>query len=256
MKDYYAILGVRENAGAAEIKRAYRLLAVKYHPDKNPSAEAEEIFKEVNEAYDVLSDLNKKFLYDQRRYHPLQDSVDIEPVRMHRDPRYRPRRQGAPRRPEKSAQYLLMEKWNKYALWINITGIVVASLYAIDYILPYRVTTETVKDVVTVRGRRGGFEYFRVKTESGKSIKVYHQVGEIGESFNLEATVFYGIPMRLYAGDFELKMGYVYSPLALFPFMVLVTSLMGIGNRKNISLAFNYCVATAILLIITLVLIY
>ena len=169
MKDYYAILGVRENAGAAEIKRAYRLLAVKYHPDKNPSAEAEEIFKEVNEAYDVLSDLNKKFFYDQRRYNPLQDIVAEEPVTKHRDPRYRPRHQGAPRRPEKSAQYLLMEKWNKYALWINIAGIVVASLYAIDYVLPYRVSKETVIDIVTVRGRRGGFEYFRVKTESGKA---------------------------------------------------------------------------------------
>ncbi len=67
MKDYYQILGVNRTASAEEIKRVYRRLAVKYHPDKNPDPEAEAIFKEINEAYDVLSDPEKKWRYDQRR---------------------------------------------------------------------------------------------------------------------------------------------------------------------------------------------
>ena len=65
-KDYYKILGVEKGANADEIKKAFRKLAVKYHPDKNPGdKKAEEKFKEANEAYDVLSDPEKKKKYDE-----------------------------------------------------------------------------------------------------------------------------------------------------------------------------------------------
>ena len=65
-RDYYEVLGVDKSASADEIKKAYRKLAVKYHPDKNPGdKEAEEKFKEAAEAYSVLSDADKKAKYDQ-----------------------------------------------------------------------------------------------------------------------------------------------------------------------------------------------
>ena len=65
-RDYYEVLGVDKSASADEIKKAYRKLAVKYHPDKNPGdKEAEEKFKEAAEAYSILSDADKKAKYDQ-----------------------------------------------------------------------------------------------------------------------------------------------------------------------------------------------
>jgi curved DNA-binding protein len=65
-KDYYKILGVDRKASADEIKKAYRKLAMKYHPDRNPGdKQAEERFKEFNEAYQVLSDEQKRARYDQ-----------------------------------------------------------------------------------------------------------------------------------------------------------------------------------------------
>jgi curved DNA-binding protein len=65
-KDYYKVLGVSRTADADEIRRAYRKLALKYHPDKNPGdKEAEERFKDINEAYEVLGDASKRARYDQ-----------------------------------------------------------------------------------------------------------------------------------------------------------------------------------------------
>ena len=65
-EDYYKLLGVSKNATDAEIKKAYRKMAIQYHPDKNPgNKEAEEKFKKISQAYEVLSDKNKRAQYDQ-----------------------------------------------------------------------------------------------------------------------------------------------------------------------------------------------
>ena len=65
-KDYYKILGVPKTASESEIKRAYRKLALKYHPDQNPgNKKAENQFKNIGEAYEVLSDSKKRKMYDQ-----------------------------------------------------------------------------------------------------------------------------------------------------------------------------------------------
>ena len=76
-KDYYSILGVERNAGADEIKKAYRKLARKYHPDVSKESNAEEKFKEVAEAYETLKNPEKRAAYDQLGSH--QPGKDFQP---------------------------------------------------------------------------------------------------------------------------------------------------------------------------------
>jgi curved DNA-binding protein CbpA len=64
-RDYYEVLGVSKTSSHSEVKQQYRKLALKFHPDRNPSSESGEHFKEISEAYAVISDPEKKQVYDQ-----------------------------------------------------------------------------------------------------------------------------------------------------------------------------------------------
>jgi len=89
-RDYYEILGVSRTATESEVKKAYRKLALQYHPDKNPGDESAEVaFKEVSEAFDVLSDVEKRRLYDQYGHEGLsargygQSFTDVNDIFSH-----------------------------------------------------------------------------------------------------------------------------------------------------------------------------
>ena len=79
-RDYYDVLGVKKSSSDQEIKKAYRKLAKKYHPDTNPGDKnAEKMFKEVTEAYNVLSDQEKRKLYDQFGHAAFDGSMGSNP---------------------------------------------------------------------------------------------------------------------------------------------------------------------------------
>lgn len=79
-RDYYEILGISKNASKTEIKKVYRKLALKYHPDKNPDKDAEEKFKEISEAYAVLYDDEKRKLYDMYGHAGIDQRYSSEDI--------------------------------------------------------------------------------------------------------------------------------------------------------------------------------
>lgn len=75
-KEFYDLLGINRDASDDDIKKAYRKMAMKYHPDRNPdSKDAEEKFKEIKEAYEVLSDSQKRATYDQYGHAGLEQNA-------------------------------------------------------------------------------------------------------------------------------------------------------------------------------------
>jgi len=266
MKNYYATLGVSISATALEIKRAYRALAVKYHPDKNPDPKVVVLFKEINEAYDVLSDPQKKMFYDLRRENPLSDIIveEPEPPRpRHRDPRYRGT--GRTVRNEKSAGNRLHDlkaKYIRYMGWLCWLGVAVPALLFIDYYLPRQTKRELIVDGYMMgrprNDRAHSFKYLVFTTESGKEIKLKNLDEiflEVGETIEYTQTPIYSTLMTISDQNTTLEMGYIYEAIAFVPALLLAIAIMGIYIRQDIEFYFSACVASGVLLLVSLYLI-
>lgn len=258
VKDYYEILGVHPNATAGQIKAAYRRLAVRYHPDKNPDPQAEEIFKEINEAYDVLSDTNSRTQYDWQRnpFNIVADEVEVKP--KHRDPKYRGTGQSRPHKSEKQRMFEMMQEYIYYVRWLCWAGMLIPSLLFVDYILPYKSKQETITSSYTVYGRRGSFRHYVYVTDSGKKIRVRNgRIDiEIGEEVNYEQTQIYAVVMSVSDNSGICKTGHVYhSGLIVFPVALLTTSILGFMFRSRIDFYFNSSIVSGLVLLISLFLI-
>ena len=259
MKDYYAILGVKPSASESEVRSAFRKLAIRYHPDKNPSAEAKPLFHDINEAYDVLGDPAKRALYDSRRENPLSEILS-EPIRTHRDPAYRRRRPDQPpRKREPPAAYILMRDNLKYAMWISRIGLLVSTLFFIDYFLPYLHEDETIVDIAAVIVRRS-VAYHIITTASGREIKLYDYTALNFRGMNVirvSTTRIFGsvIEVANQSGTYRERVAYMYRTLIFFPILLFVNSSLAFIYRRRVEFCFNLNLTAFILLIITYVLI-
>lgn len=234
------------------------MLAVRYHPDKNPSADAKEAFQEVNEAYDVLGDAVKRSTYDARLANPLSELLTEPAPPPHRDPAYRKgRRWQVPDEPP--ASYILMRDSLGFVIWISRVGLFIATLFFLDYVLPYREVEDFIYTIDSSSTRRGE-TYTVVSTRYGEHLRVLNferaDFGEDGKLL-LSVTPVFGSVIWLAntAGTYRAWVALMYSTLVFFPILLFVNSVLANVYRKRVEFCFNLNVTALILIIINLVLI-
>lgn len=258
MKDYYSILGVPRTASEAEIKKAFRSLAVQFHPDKNPSTEAGQKFREISEAYNVIGDPVKRQAYDTLLNSPWTELLDTHTPR-HRDPAYRTR--GKATRPTKPRYLELMEDYIGYFRWAIYAGLFTTLLWVADLVLPYQTTEERVLKIVEVlKGRRSNsFAYERVYLMSGKTFKLYDKQGirlRDEPVVQLTSTSIFDMPIHVKVerwGEETIELAYFYkSGLAVIPLVLLVISGAGLIRRRKIEFVFNASIVSLVLTVVVL----
>ncbi len=264
MKDYYKILGVHPSAHAADIKRAYRKLALLYHPDKNPDPTAERYIKEINEAYDVLSDPEARQAYDLRRTNPLHDILQHTQT-THRDPAYRGQSPNRPKRKsENEKMFELMVEYHAHAKWMVIVAFAFCIVLCLDLLIPFKQTTDRIVDIrhskqVMTRGRYGeSITTNIIVFDHSSRVKISAVDGDnfnIGDYVQINSSAFFGITRSIvgknaYVAEAPVS---IYGTFFFAPIVLLLISAVGLGVRKRIELTFNLGVACFFVLILNVV---
>jgi len=260
VKNYYEILGLPPTASESQIKQVFRQLALKYHPDRNHTVEAENLFKELNEAYQVLTDPEQKARYDSM----LSNARDIHaPVHWHPDPAYRRRQQRGYhyQRPQgPSPRTILMQSALKYFVILAWVGSAWCVLLFVDYLLP---PERTVKRVVTDQKELRRL-MFRPSTDL--------LVTEGGHHFplsNSELRYFpYGTDLRIYSSrllsllikvenynaTYELNnLATVYRNFVFAPAALIVVSVLVLLAKRRLEFRFNLGIVLVMLFVLNIV---
>jgi len=257
MKNYYQLLQVNQSATADEIKRAYRKLAVLYHPDKNPDPKAEVRFKEITEAYNIIGDATKRMQYDFLVKNPISENTGIDITKPpHRDPAYR-RNGPAPNR--KNQQSLLAEFMTTYFPIAKVSIVLcftVSILLLIDFFLPSvflneEITTTEIKRSI---GRNSATSWWVVHTAShvmDLPIEVADDF-QVGGNVEIQSSQILNIPKRARSSanvvpiDKSLYGNFIFAPILL-----LIMSTLGVVFWKKVETGFNFGVASFFVLLLT-----
>lgn len=247
--DYYKRLGVSPDSSTEEIRKAYHNLARTYHPDVNRDPGSVGIFQSIQEAYEVLSDPQKRFQYDNR-------NLTIgAPVFHHRDPAYRRRTTSRPKTSEEQELQKLMAKMLTGFIWVPRVGIVLFLVLLIDFFLPSR----QFEDQVEFRGRWR--MQYTIKTKSGGSF--YFSLPE-GRAFLREDKILvttsplFGILKSLENPSKTYRLpgsASVFSYLSFAPIILALVSVLSAIKRWGLQIDFRLCIAAFLLLLLNGILI-
>jgi hypothetical protein len=261
MKDYYLILGVERTATSRDIKRTYRRLAIVFHPDKNPTAEAEDRFKEINEAYMVLSDPEAKASYDARLANPGYYAVpDAEP--WHRDPAYQ-RATSYRRAHGPSERRLFLESMLKYSRLLFYFGCFYSGVVIVDYLLPASVQDEVVITDMTklpllASGDRVDFLVTDRKHRFHvEALEMSHF--PFGSTAHIYTSRILSAVMKIENHDRSYvvnNLASIYRNFSFAPIMLLLTCLTGLIIRRGLEFHVNLGIVVFLLMILNIVFLF
>jgi curved DNA-binding protein CbpA len=260
LKNYYFILGLNIYASESQIKQAYRKLALQFHPDKNPSTDAETIFKEINEAYETLGDSEKKTTYDLLLRGITPVVLAATESRPHRDPRYKPRPPGSFSRKSKRQELReVMSDYLKYALIISRLSLAFAILLVLDFSLPKDKAERQVLYTSYRKEIRGG-RSLQLNLKDGVTISLSKKDAQ---EFKQGARIFiyqsslFGVPTSVEneKTHFVAKIPVaIYGNFIFFPMILLITSILGVFYWKGVEFRFNLGVVNFFLVLLSIVL--
>ncbi|MBK5280180.1 MAG: J domain-containing protein [Bacteroidia bacterium] len=254
MKNYYDILGVTLQSGEDEIKRAYRQQAILLHPDKNPLPEAEAAFKEVNAAYEVLSDPVARHMYNQM----LTQSISSLPAQpLHRDPAYRKRQESgykAQRPSAPSESFLLMQRSLPLLKRLAWLGCACCLLFWMDYSLPTKISEERVLTdprsirEIAFRNLKADF----LVTDKGHHFPVSYDAIKnfpFGSTVKVHTSSFLGILVTVEnEKDYRLtNLATIYGNFSFAPVLLFVLSMISISKKWGMEFQFNLGIVIALI---------
>lgn len=257
-KNYYTILGVSPDSDETEIKAAYRRLALLLHPDKNPLPEAESAFKEINEAYEVLSDPISRNLYNQM----LKQTVE-QPQVWHRDPAYRRRQQAGykPQRPQSpSARAVMMH--GSLSLFRKVAWVAFGfcCLLIVDYCLPNRVSEELVQsDANEISRIFSGRPTDLLVTDKGKHFPLRLDELKYFPKNSIARVCTSGIFSLLVKvenanGSYEVNnLASIYRNFIFAPLLLMGLSVIGVVLKKGTEFRFNIGIVTILMMVLNFV---
>lgn len=259
MRDYYQVLRITRRASPADVKRAYRRLAVLFHPDKNNSEKALRLFQEINEAHEVLSDSLKRSNYDA-----MLDGGGISvqpqapPEGWHRDPAYRRRQQQGyrPAKPGPSEKLLMMLHMLRYLKSTSWVGVAWCLFLVLDYSLPSRVSPEVVlpegNQQITWKLHH---EPNVIVTNKGNHIPVPFEGVDyfpVGSTVEVISSSILNVLVRVESEDDRFiidSLASIYQNMMVVPVVLLIVSIAGLVVRQGIEFRFNLLISIGILLI-------
>lgn len=256
MKDYYAILQLPRTASADEVKASYRRLVQQFHPDVNPDPKAHELIQEINEAYEVLGDKDKRTGYDFLINNPQAIVFETPPPPPHRDPAYHRKRNYPPVKSQESILQEFMIKWLPFSTKIAWVGCMMCFILFVDFIVPRQVIGAQVKTFVSDGNARA--QSSSIVTASGTQLKISSgdwMLFNKGQYIELIESGMFSILIEIKIPELNksiTNLSTVYRNYFFVPVLLLIFSILGLVVKEGVEFRFNLGIVNFIVLIFTL----
>ncbi len=257
MKDYYNVLGVSALAREAEIKSAFRRLVLRYHPDRNPSAEAALFIVEINEAYEILGDPTKRDLYDSLL---TGRSIEIVPTSTpkHRDPAYRKRAPNPKFKSKKQQTLEMMAEYLPITLLMSRIAFALCIFIALDFFLPSTTQQETIEKIIAPQIGRYQSSNRKFFTNKGTGFELDAESSrnfELGTAIKVTYSKLVHVPTYLESSATHVVIKApttIYGSFIFMPILLLITSSVGAFFKRGVEFDFNIGITNLLVGIFTL----